>query len=673
MKVEANKTYIGVVEDNNDPKKLGRVKVRVLDVYDNLKVEDIPFATPWKDLNGNEFNVPEKGKVLVVVFDQGDEHKPEYIAADHYNINLEKKLQSLSNTDYISMKSLIFDHKTQIYVNDSEGLKIDHKYNNVNITENTIDLNLKDNNRHVNIGDATAGQQAILGNHWMDWFDEFVDNLMGNNGGPYLGNLGAPVVANPALIQVLMKYKALRDPVFLSHHVNIVDNNKVSTVKNTKRQDIAQVGDNWTSTKQENNLTAKTNENFKPVDGPKPEYNDKHVEQPLVTQPNAPTTANVVGTASGTASATIGENKQPVANSADANPPAEPASSPLSNPKIDKMINFMKSKGYKVYDAPNVLNMVAFMSAKKDKGEVSNKFDDILNVLTNIDNVNTKEKVLKYLQNINKKEDKVEDKIENSLEKELKQKDFNEEITEYISLLSSKYNITEELESYLKSNKLLSFSDLGKNGNLYNLIKTKTDFPEGFIKRIIGYTPSEGNKSLGIGEIALALFFDAKKQKVGDIKIDNKMVELKGTEARFPTASGKGRSGDISNLYDELNKKYPDVALPPKQSSLSNYIKLIAEKDPKILDFINNELNVIYPKTDDIKITLQNTNKDINKKYIASYVRSHPENDYYMLISKYSPDYTLYTGDELIKSVEEGNVTFTGNVSKSTSYPQLDI
>lgn len=380
MKVEANKTYIGVVEDNNDPKKLGRVKVRVLDVYDNLKVEDIPFAAPWKDLNGNEFNVPEKGKVLVVVFDQGDEHKPEYIAADHYNINLEKKLQSLSNTDYISMKSLIFDHKTQIYVNDSEGLKIDYKYNNVNITESTIDLNLKDNNRHVNIGDATAGQQAILGNHWMDWFDEFVDNLMGNNGGPYLGNLGAPVVANPALIQVLMKYKALRDPVFLSHHVNIVDNNKVSTVKNTKREDTAQVGDNWTSTKQENNLTAKTNENFKPVDGPKPEYNDKHVEQPLVAQPNTPTTANVIGTASGTASATIVENKQPVANSADANPPAEPASSPLSNPKIDKMINFMKSKGYKVYDAPNVLNMVAFMNTKKDKGEVSNKFDDILNV-----------------------------------------------------------------------------------------------------------------------------------------------------------------------------------------------------------------------------------------------------------------------------------------------------
>ena len=89
---------------------------------------------------------------------------------------------------------------------------------------------LKDNNRNINIGDATATQQAILGNNWMDWFDEFVDNLLGTNAGPFLGNLGAPVIPNPAFISCLLRYKALRDPVFLSHHVNIVDNNKVKTV-----------------------------------------------------------------------------------------------------------------------------------------------------------------------------------------------------------------------------------------------------------------------------------------------------------------------------------------------------------------------------------------------------------------------------------------------------------
>jgi hypothetical protein len=389
MKVEANKTYIGVVEDNNDPLKIGRVKVRVLDVFDDIEVSAIPWASPWKDLNGNQFNVPEKGKVLLVVFDSGDEHKPEFISADHYNVNLEKKLTSLSTTDYVSMKSLIFDHKTQIYVNDKEGLKIDYKYNNINITENTIDLNLKDNNRHVNIGDATAGQQAILGNHWMDWFDEFVDNLMGDKGGPYLGNLGAPVVTNPAMIQVLMKYKQLRDPVFLSHHVNIVDNNKVSTVKNTSREDTPQVGDAWNSTKKDNDLTSKTNENFKPLDGPKPEYNDKHVEPATtpatpVTPAGATTsttngvTTNGVTTGANTGATTSTTNG--TTNAINTNPPAEPLSSPTSNPKIDTLLNFLKSKKYRTYDQIGVLNIVAFQSSKKDNGSISNKFDDILNV-----------------------------------------------------------------------------------------------------------------------------------------------------------------------------------------------------------------------------------------------------------------------------------------------------
>lgn len=349
MTLDAHKTYIGVVEDNNDPKKLGRCKVRVMDVFENLKVEDIPWAFPWKDLNGNGFNLPDKGKVVMVVFDQGNQNSPEYIYADHYNVNLESKLKSLSEKDYTSMKSLIFDHKTQIYVNDAEGLKIDHKYNNVNITENTIDFNLKDNNRNVNIGDAAASQQAILGNAWMDWFDEFVDNLLGSNAGPFLGNLGAPVIPNPAFITCLLRYKALRDPVFLSHHVNIVDNNKVKTVSLTKREDNPTVGDEWTSTKEENNLTQKTNEEFKPVDGPKKEFDDSQT----ATQVANGATSSIA-------------------------PTPTSASSTKSNPTLDKLIKFMSYKKYTVYGESNILNIVAMRT--KDDGSVTNKFDDTLYV-----------------------------------------------------------------------------------------------------------------------------------------------------------------------------------------------------------------------------------------------------------------------------------------------------
>lgn len=349
MTLDAHKTYVGVVEDNKDPKKLGRCKVRVMDVFENLDIEDIPWAFPWKDLNGNVFNVPDKGKIVMVVFDQGNQNSPEYIYADHYNANLEKKLESLSEKDYISMKSLLFDHKTQIYVNDSEGLKIDHKYNNINITENTIDLNLKDNNRNVNIGDASATQQAILGNHWLDWFDEFVENLLGTNAGPFLGNLGAPVIPNPGFISCLLKYKALRDPVFLSHHVNIVDNNKVKTVSLAKREDNPILGDEWTSTKEENTLTEKIIEQFGPVDGPKKEFDDS----PTATQ-----------TSNGNTSSTT--------------PAAPSLNSIQSNPLLDKLVKFMKYKKYSVFGETNVLNIVAMRI--KDDGVVTNKFDDILYV-----------------------------------------------------------------------------------------------------------------------------------------------------------------------------------------------------------------------------------------------------------------------------------------------------
>lgn len=352
MALEKHKTYIGVVEDNNDPKKLGRCKIRVLDVFENMDLANIPWAFPWKDLNGNGFNLPDKGKVVMVVFDQGSKNSPEYIYADHYNINLEKKLLSLSETDYLSMKSLIFDHRTQIYVNEAEGLKIDYKYNNINLTENTIDLNLKDNNRNINLGDSAATQQSILGNHWLDWFDEFVESLLGTGAGAFLGNLGAPVIPTPPFITLLMKYKSLRDPVFLSHHVNLVDNNKIKTISSQKREDDPVIGDQWTSTKEENTLTQKTAEEFKPVDGPKKEFDDNP-------------------TASAAAQAGLSAAPPPV-------PVLPAATSPQSIPEVDKLIKFLTSKKYTVYTEANVLNIVTLRT--KDDGVITNKFDDMMKV-----------------------------------------------------------------------------------------------------------------------------------------------------------------------------------------------------------------------------------------------------------------------------------------------------
>lgn len=357
-KVEQGKTYVGVVEDNLDPDKLGRLKIRVVDVFDEAKVEDLPWASPWKDLAGGQIGIPEKGKVVICVFEQGDAYKPEYISTEHWNINLENKLKGLSDTDYISMKSVIFDHKTQIYSNDSEGLKLDYKFNNVNIKNNGINLNLKDNSGLVNIGDSTANQQAILGNHFLNWFDSFVDALMNNTA--FLGNAGAPVLSNPALVRILSQYKSQKDSTFLSHHVNFVDNNKVSTVKLDSREETAQSGDTWQSTKSENTLTTTSTETNKPTDGEKPPYDEKHVE-PATDKPGVLPT------------------EVPPAKVVE---PLPDKSLPESNKKVEKLIWFLKSKNYQIYEVNSQINMVAFRSKNKVKDDentnITNLFDEEL-------------------------------------------------------------------------------------------------------------------------------------------------------------------------------------------------------------------------------------------------------------------------------------------------------
>lgn len=378
--IEENKTYVGIVEDNQDPDKMGRVKVRVMNIFDDIPLEDIPWATPWKDLNGNEFNTPEVGKVVIVIFDDGNDNNPEFIYSDHYNINLENKLKSLSDDDYTSMKSLIFDHKTQIYVNDSEGLKIDHKYNNINITDGGIDINLKDNQSSLNLADATADQQAILGNHFIEWLDKFLQAIQAGG----LFNAGGPALPNPSLLKLIVEFQSLKDLKFLSHHVNIADNNKITTVNGEDREDESQYGDKWTSTKEENNLTEDKGDSFTPKEGPKDEFNKpvgpNTQNQPVTgdvdsSQPNGQT-----GSESSIEDGEIEEiSEQQKENSIGVNQNTFTEESPMDmNSKVDKLIQFLESKTYKVYKQTNILNIVALRD--KDNGSITNKFDEKLYV-----------------------------------------------------------------------------------------------------------------------------------------------------------------------------------------------------------------------------------------------------------------------------------------------------
>ena len=350
IKIEEGKSYVGVVEDNNDPKKLGRVRVRVLNVFDDLSVDDIPWARPWKDLNGNGFNIPDKGKIVTVIFESANIYKPEYISADHFNINLEKKLSGLSESDYLTMKALIFDHKTQIYVNEGEGLKMDHKFNVINIKDKSINVNLKDNFGKINLGTANSTQRAILGDNFLNWFDDFVKILIGDKGGPFLGNLGAPVIATPALMSNIQIYQQKKEPKFLSKNVYIVDNEYV-----TKLDRIAegQKGDTWTSTVKDNNVTANEPVPYKANPGATTTQFDKPAESAgTQSAPGQSPEQNTPGTNPDSPPNTV-EQANANASAAGASP------KPDEHPDVPILLQIMNEKGYTVYTEAWKLNIIA--------------------------------------------------------------------------------------------------------------------------------------------------------------------------------------------------------------------------------------------------------------------------------------------------------------------------
>lgn len=344
----SGKTFIGVVEDNKDPEKLGRCRVRVFNIFDNLKVENIPWANPWKDLVGNEFSVPEVGKVVTVVFENGNQQHPEYISSDHYNINLEKKLKELADNDYLSMKSLVFDHKTQIYVNDTEGLKLDHKFNLINIKDQSINVNLKDNFGKINLGTANSTQRSVLGDNFLNWFDDFVKILMGDKGGPFLGNLGAPVQATPALLGSLQLYQQLKDPKFLSKNVYIVDN---ESVEKLDRIAEGQKGDGWQSTVKENTATTKEPVPFTPTPG----ASNTTFDQPPMDAPPAATQST---------------------------PEEKPKPKPKENPDVETIKEVYKMKSYILSEEVEKMNILAVRNQCISPGDkYTDLFSDKLYIL----------------------------------------------------------------------------------------------------------------------------------------------------------------------------------------------------------------------------------------------------------------------------------------------------
>jgi hypothetical protein len=235
--------FVGIVEDNNDPDKKQRVRIRIPYLHgsvENIPTDALPWSQPFRDNDGLIFSIPEINKVINVRFPTGNLYYSMYINAQHLNINLQKKIEEMDGNDYSSFIALCYNFNTQIFISAKEGLNIIHNKSGLIIkSDGDITTRLNGNNSSYKIGDDEANQALLLSNNFFDWFDTLMNELTA----PYIGNSGVDVVIKPGLANVLAKYKGLKAK-FMSKNAFVCDNGTIS--QNDIKTQIS-IGDTFTS------------------------------------------------------------------------------------------------------------------------------------------------------------------------------------------------------------------------------------------------------------------------------------------------------------------------------------------------------------------------------------------------------------------------------------------
>lgn len=244
-----NNYFLGIVEDNNDPDKKQRVRIRIPYIHgnnDDIPTDSLPWARPLRSVDGKSYSVPEINKVVSVIFPNGSPYMPQYMESLHLDLNLQKKIEEYDSSDLVEFKALCYDYNTQIF-KDSEKLSIGYKFNSLDIHEDAMIFNFKDQNTLLKIGDDKAEEGMILGTSFFEWFNEFLQTL----GNGFIGNSGAPIVMNPILMQKVLEFQSLYQTKFLSQNMYLSKNFKI------KSKDVSvetQTGDSFDMTNVEKEL-----------------------------------------------------------------------------------------------------------------------------------------------------------------------------------------------------------------------------------------------------------------------------------------------------------------------------------------------------------------------------------------------------------------------------------
>lgn len=109
----SEKTYLGEIVDINDPLKQGRARVAVFGLFDDLAVENIPWAEQNSGLSfgseygGGNISIPRLGSVVSVHFEEENYYKITYDYIKEQAPDLAKELQE--ENSYEGTQALLYD------------------------------------------------------------------------------------------------------------------------------------------------------------------------------------------------------------------------------------------------------------------------------------------------------------------------------------------------------------------------------------------------------------------------------------------------------------------------------------------------------------------------------------------------------------------------------------
>ena len=113
----SEKTYLGKVVDIKDPLYQGRAKINVYGIFDDVPVEDLPWAEQIAGMSfggnfgGGNISIPKLGSVVAVHFEENNYYKLNY----HYIKEMSKDLNEELKTEnsYEGTHSMVYDNEAQ--------------------------------------------------------------------------------------------------------------------------------------------------------------------------------------------------------------------------------------------------------------------------------------------------------------------------------------------------------------------------------------------------------------------------------------------------------------------------------------------------------------------------------------------------------------------------------